>query len=536
MQTRRTGSRDSFLLALVALASWLLALAPAGTARADDYLDRVNAMFRGIPDSNRSDLVVLPVLANMQPAPAEIRDTEFAMLVTTSHPAWGTLEAWAKAEPQQAVIKAIHDVTREEDFRKAMVFAQGYGVEAVASNPEFIEKGMYTDLGEPPTLAAAKHLYLPAIKRAMILGHIEATRLLAAGDPKGAIDLLFDFLYFARQFADRPFLEEKHLGMQNVRETLVRIRDVAYQDSRAEKRALKADDIKNWIKRLDPEKGYVSVDRLRLPEANLIAAEQLVHRVMIKAQGVNDEVFSATLARISGGDKPLRILSESAYWDRVKRQHADYYTTMDQLIGKQADGGIRADWNRLWALDPFDPLLRRPSAFAARILNGDRFAVLRLTLDGIDDLFPLRMALRAEISGTRVSLGIYGYYIQTNGSWPRDITSIRPEFMSVVDLDPYNARKRNRLDFFVPTRERPPHGPRGEEIPFELRVWPVGRPNFSIRLRSDQFVLYSVGPNDQNDLGTDATQGDTSADGDYLMWPPVISLVRKYLQDQGQQP
>lgn len=530
--SRRTHLLSGFVRAVVPM---LVVACAAVAARADDFIDRVNAAYKSIPEANRSDLVILPAVAKLQPAPAEMRSVDFNMLVTPSHAAWGTIEAWVTAEPQKAMLKALHDVTREEDFRKAMVFAQGYGVEAVSNRPDLLSAEMYTELGDPPTLAGARHLYLPAIGRLLDLCNIEATRLLAAGNAKGAIDVMFDCLYFYRQLSDRPFLMEKRMGLMGMRMSLHRIRDIAYQDSRSDKKSLTVADIKAWVKRLEPEKGYVGVGRLRLPEANLIAAEQLVNRVMVKGQGINDS-FSSALARITGGTKPLRILSESAYWDNIAKRHAGYYDTLDQLIGKQGDGGIRADWNRLWGLDPFDPLLRRESAISMRIKSTDRFAVLRVTLDGIDDLFPMRQSVRTEISGTRLGLSAYGSYIQSNGSWPRDITAVRPTFVEVVDLDPYNTAKKP-FEYFVPMRDRPPQGIRGEEVPFELRVWPgVGRKNFSLKLKADQFVIYSVGPNDVNDAGKDATQGDPQGDGDYLIWPPALSLIRKNLQDSGQQP
>lgn len=523
-------------LAFALVPALVVALAPA-VSFADDFVDRVNNLFQSIPTEKRSDLIILPALAKMEPAPAEAKSFAFCELVTPSHPAWSTLEKWITAEPQKAVLKAVHDVTREEDFRKAMVFAQGYGVEAVSGTPELLSAEMYTELGDPPTLAAAKHLYLPAVGRVFDLSNLEATRLLAAGDAKAAVDVMMDCLYFYRQIADRPFLQEKRMGMLGTRSSLQRIRDITYEDSRREKKSITPDHLKAWIKRLDGEKGYVSVGRLRLPDANLVAAEQLVHRVMVEGKGVNGDLFATTLARISGGNKPLRILSESAYWEKIGKRHAGYFDTLDQLTGKQGDGGIRADWNRLWALDPFDPFLRKPSAFARRIQSGDNFAVLRLALEGIDDLFPLRMSIRAEISGTRLALGVYGYFIATNGSWPPHLTAIRPTFMETVDFDPYVAGKKNQFLFFIPVRDRPAQGPRGEEVPFDLHVWPgAGRKNFSLKLRSDQFVLYSVGPNDSDDLGSDATQADPSGEGDYLMWPPMLSLLRKNLEDSGQQP
>jgi len=520
-----------------ALAAALLIVVSATTLRADDYLNRVNAAFKGIADAKRSDLVLLPLLAKMDEAPAELRDTEFAMLVTPSHPAWETILAWASAEPQKALLNALKNVTNEEDFRTAMVFAQGYGVEAVSSHPELIAANMYTELGDPPTLAAARHGYLPALSKLEILSHIDATRLLSAGDAKGAIESLFNFMYFTRQMCDRPFLTEKQWAMTALRSSLTRLRDLAYQDSRSETKSLTYTDIRDWVRRIDPERGYLSIERIRLPEASFIAAEQLVTRVVPKGGGFSAGEFSTTLAKIAAADRPLRLLSESARWQRAHREHSDYWQSMDTLMGPKGDGGVRSDWLRRWDLGTFDPLLRRPSEYSTKVAKAPKFAVLQLPLNGVDELFALRMSIRAELAGTRVGLSIYGYSLQSNGSWPRDITAIRPFYMDKVDLDPYNSRSQNRLEFFVPVRDRPAQGTRGEEIPFEVRVFLVtNRKNFSLKLRADTFVLYSVGPNESDDLGKDATQDDTSGEGDYLMWPPALSLVRKYLADSGQQP
>lgn len=522
-----------------ALLACVLTLAPVALVHADDYVDRVNAPYKSIAKAKRSDLVILPLLMKMTNPPAEIKNVEVSMLLGTSSPAWPVVEDWATAAPQKAIIKGLSDVTKDEDYRVAMVFAQPYGVGGVSDpdQSELIAADMFSDLGETPTLAAVKIGYMPAIEKIELLANVEATRLLESGDAVGAVEVIFDFMYFARQMADRSFLVEKRWGMNGVRNSLSRIRDLVYQDSKAEKHAIKVEHIRGWVKRLDPDKGYLDIQRIRLPDANIIAAEQLITRVAVKGGPPNEE-FSAVLASIAAGNRPLRLLSEAAFWDRVKPRHAGYYELMDMVVGKKGDAGLRGDWARRWDLQPFDALLRKPSGYASNVARGTRYAMLKVTLEGIDQLFELRKPMNAELAGTRVGLSIYGFSLRNNGSWPKDITSIRPDFMEKVDADPYNSKKSSTLEFFVPTRERPPQGQRDEEIPFDMRVYPGGkRKNFSIKLRKDSFVLYSVGPNDGNELGKDATQDDiTVSEGDYVLWPPVISLTRKYLADAGQQP
>ena len=60
-----------------------------------------------------------------------------------------------------------------------MAFGQLYGVEGV--DIEMIAAGLYTDLGDPPTLAGARIGYMPMLDRLAILVNVEATRLAAEG-------------------------------------------------------------------------------------------------------------------------------------------------------------------------------------------------------------------------------------------------------------------------------------------------------------------------------------------------------------------
>jgi len=71
--------------------------------------------------------------------------------------------------------------------------------------------------------------------------------------------------------------------------------------------------------------------------------------------------------------------------------------------------------------------------------------------------------------------------------------------------------------------------------PMVIRVFPkvagVDYPNFEAKVLLNQFVVYSAGP-DGNQTGVSrATQMIKDDHGDYLIWPPVLSLVRQYRID-----
>jgi hypothetical protein len=532
------GLRLARTAALPLLTLVVSALVAPLAARADEYVNRVNATFSKIPQDKRSDLVILPALAKMEAPPAEIDTVDKAVLLLPTSAGWDAAVAWAQGEPQKAVLAALSQITGDEDFHVAMVFAQGYGVEAVADKPDLISANLYTELGDPPTLANAQYGYLERMRQAKILANIEASRLMKDGNFVGAIDVMFDVLYFARQLADRPMLPEKKIGMENIRQALERIRDIVYLDLRGETHKLDYKVLRGYVERLDATKGYLGIDRITLPMGTLDAAEQVLTRVLIEKKGVNEATFVPVLSRVAAGDRPLRLFSEAAYWETVRPLHEGWYASMDMLVGKDynaRNGGLRYDWQKRWELSRHDSYVKLASDYKRYVATGPRFAALRAVLSDIESLYPLKTALQTEIVGTRMSLAVYGYWREHNSSFPPALSSIRPSFVPAVDNDPYASTKRP-IGYFVPIRDNiPKQDPRKDPIPWSIRGFPA-KPykSFSIPLREDTFVLFSVGPDDAGVNAKDATQDDASTEGDYLLWPPMLSLIRQHLIDTGE--
>ncbi len=532
--------RPACLLAMAVAPLVVLAGVAAPAARADDYLDRLNAIYASIPKDKRSDLVLLPLAAKMTDPPAEVRTEVRAALLPPSSKAWPAVAEWAQAAPQAAVLKAIVDITSEPDYLKAMVFAQGYGVDAVADQPALIEANLFTDVGAPPILAAAKFNYLPALDRVQILVQVETTRLADAANHEQALELLSHWLFFARQMADREFTREKAWGMNAMRTALERMRDVAYSDSVAATHILAHLKLRDRIKQLADPKGLLGIERIRLPQGDTTAAEQMLSMILIEKDGTNEDLFAPTLAKITSGDRPLRLFSEAAFWEKARKGHAGWFEARDML------NDLTNDWRKRWSLDPFDIVVRGPSDYAKRVDKDRHYVSLKRVLAAVEGLFPLRLALRTEAAGTRTALAMYAFVLQ-NTQLPRDLTAIRPFYVDPVDPDPYSSSK-SILQYYVPVRDYPPQGPRGQQVLAEIRVWPGEPfPNFSINLgrpRADRgetdweknFVLYSVGPDDSKDFAKNATQDHADLEGDYLLWPPVTSLLRRYLVENGKLP
>lgn len=505
--------------------------AAAPHARADEFTDRANALYQSISQSKRSDVVVLPAVAKMQPVPAVVGTVERAMMLPATSASFKAAAEWAAAEPQQAVIAALDSVTREQNFTEAFAFGQPYGADALATSEggiALIRAELYTDLGDTGMLAGARFLYLPALDRVACLVNAEATRLAAAGEHARALDVLTDWLFFSRQIADRAFFQESRWGWRAMIAAADRLRDVVYTDFRAEHK-ITNEMLGATLDRIRAD-GYISLDRVLFPRANQIAAEQVIAKVFIPRAGVNEAVFGATMARLAATQRPLRLFAEAARWNAAASQHANFFQTGDELRKVYGDLASR------WPLEPFDARMAYVSDFEK--LQKSRFAVIAAVIPDMTVLYNDRQVCRAQLVGTRMALGIMAFQ-NRNKNWPPDIASIRPTWVRVIEADPYNPDRAQGklppLEFFVPNRERKPD-PREEARPHQINVVPLGGLlNFQARVGSDQFVLYSVGPDGAKQWAANVSaEPHKGAVGDLLLWPPVSSLLRQRLTETGE--
>ncbi|MCB9846652.1 MAG: hypothetical protein H6811_11790 [Phycisphaeraceae bacterium] len=520
--------------------------APAALAQ-DDYIERVNAFYANISREARSDLVVLPAVGSMAAPPIGVETISKAAMLPTTSALWPAAEAWAQEPEQRAVLDALEQVTQEPDYRYAMAFGQPYGVEALVSSDEelsFIAQGLYTelDLGGTPTLAAADFRYLDGLKQAFCLVQVEASRLAKAGDVPGALKVLTNGLFFARQIADREFAKEKRFGMQVMMLTLERMRDVVFMDSHGAKSL--ANNSQALIPILDRiaettregGKGYIGVDRINFPRADRVAAEQLCEQVLLpnadvssSMLGANPETFVPTMARLSAGNRPMRLFSEMPRWEMVTRVgQAPRAAAMSALRAIYDDMEVR--WNRR---NPWDAIMRQPLEIRRRRL-GNLVAVGQV-VRGLPDLFSLWQALRLEAVGTRHALALAGYALR-NGAMPPNETAVRPLWLQQMESDPLvdplqggtGRGAAANLRYFVPERDT-------QGQPHEINVVTPGAPNFRKRLRRDDFVLYSVGTDSQAGWAREVQNTmDPVLGADYLIWPPVMSLLREEQVRTGQ--
>jgi len=518
-------------------------LALPGQARADEFLDRVNAAYAKVGKDRRSDLVILPVMAKMEAPQRILADPLRAALLTPESKLWPDAIRWVTSKPQIDVIESIKTATGEDAWRNAWAFAQPYGANAV--DPEMVASGLYTELGENPTLSLADFKYLEAIRNAEVLCHIEATRLLAEGKGDDAIKLMVSWSFLARQIADRQFLVEKKLGTEMLIRALQRLRDLCFTDMRSGKPSISPEVLRDTnYARFEAVRTVMNLTRLELPTGDYEAARQVVARAFTPGAKANRAEFSRLMARAGAGTRPMRLFSESAKWDSIYALHADTTATR-----KRVDD-VFGDWARRWSVRPFDLLLKIPTDYSR--LDKVQYASLDLMLGNLGDMFPLRDQLRVELSGTRVSLAMYGFF-RKSGSWPREVSAPQPTFIRTLDRDPF-SRRDAEFGFFVPGREnvfsfdgkkvadtiqgtrKPEDAPQLHTVRLFVKIPGLPDVNFDVPLRPDTCVLFSAGPDGAGSAMTVATQMVEDSKGDYLIWPPELSLVRKHLADTNRLP
>jgi hypothetical protein len=515
-------------------------------AIADDKVDQANAQYGSIPQNKRSDLVLLPALAGIQPPPAILfsahvvspRDSaseRAAMLLPAGSAAWSEVEAWAMAPSQRAALEALKGATTDDKSGQRMAFGQSYGIEAVASNLDLVKAGLYTELGDPPMLAGAKFQLidpttpgLSPLDRLVALGHVEATRLAAAGKIDESIDVVLRLVYLGRQFADRAFVVEADWGLRRMISGLQRVRDIAYTDFNS-KKLLDEAKLTDLVKGLDDQAGFMRIDRLNFPMGDRFAAEQVVAQVFVERGGPNDQ-FAQTMSHLGATQFPLRLFSEQAKWQNVSASHHNWFDTTETL------DRVAKDWASRWALSQFDKRMKEPFAYEA--LNAAQDAVLLAVFNrNTKDLFGDRQMLQSEAVGTRAALALVAYTAK-NRQFPPLLSSIRPRYLPELEADPYNPNRdrgaKPPMEYFVPIRDQTFEA-RQDPHPHRMNVVVLSGRNFDIAVDQTQFVLYSVGPDGAKNWAKNVREDARDLfQGDYLIWPPTISLQRQNLEETGE--
>ncbi|TVQ60011.1 MAG: hypothetical protein EA379_09120 [Phycisphaerales bacterium] len=428
--------------ALVALASALCLVVSGGAALAqsapDDaaFVQRVNDIFTGrdrvVPDARRADLVLLPKLAAMDAPPASASTPLRAALLVPGSSGWSGAEVWATAEPQKAALEALRTVG---DPAGRFAFLQPYGATGVS--PALVRADLFTDLGTPPILAAARFGYLDALDALASLAHVEATRLAFAGEARQGADLMVRWIVLSRLIADREFFVEKRWADRSMRMGLERLRDIVHEHAEHMTDA----DIRELARSIEAR--TIMLDRLRLPRGDRVAAEQVIARAFRPGGGPDGSVFGPTMARIASAERPLAMFGEAARWQDAATGHAGTFDAIDELRD------VYDDWVYRWDLSPFDDIMRtRPSDFER--MDAARFSVIHTVVGPVRELFKARHRLIAEFSGTRMALAAAAFQ-RRHSMLPDVFAAVRPNFTPTIEPDPFSEAGES-FHYFVPMR------------------------------------------------------------------------------------
>ncbi len=431
----------------------LLGLAP-GASGADDaeFVQRVNSIYEGrdrvVANELRADLLTLSAVAGMDEAPEAARTPMHAALLTPKSAGWGEAEKWALGVAQQSAIEALRKVGEPG---KRYAYLQPYGAGAVDGSLR--AKGLYTELGEPPILAAARFLHLDGLDRLACLAQVEATRLAELGKPNEGLTLMLAWTHFSRLLADREFATEVRWGLRNMVIGIERALDLVrvYQDK------LTDVEIGSAIESL--EQRNLGLDRLRLPRGARLAGEQILSRAFEDRGGPSASRFGATMALVTSSERPLLQFGEASRWQDSASGHAGTFDTTDALAGVFKDFELR------WGLRADDRILSTPSDYSR--LDKSKYAVVAGVAEPFPGLFTARQRVMAEAGGARMALAVCAFR-NRYGTFPVALSAARPAYIKTVEKDAFSTRGEE-YHYFVPIRDQP-RGARDLPRPHSVRV------------------------------------------------------------------
>ncbi len=440
--------RRSVLPALLALFHLLLS-APAAAqedplAGFSDPLRELQRLLPTVPENERSDLAIGRALARAEAPPAGVQAMDSVGFLIPGDPEWEAAAAWAAAEPQQDLLKAIENAT---DRRENNAFALPYGTAAPA---DLRGAGFWIEL-EDGKLYQARFHYLDALESLSTLVWIDANRLAEAGKHSDAAERLIALVRLGRQLADRPLVAESAAGYTLMITALEQLRDLSYRtpdmfDERLARRTIRL-----------LEDRTLMMERLRFPEGGRVVAQQAVLDAFERLGDVDPVAFSTVVRGMQNTAENSAMPGVGA---ALAESHADYYATLDMI------DSIYANWLLRWPLGPYDIIMERPSTYLT--VEPSRFGLVMMAAGPGDILFELRRRTRSALAGTKLGIGVMAYR-QKYGSWPSPLVAIRPAFIREIDVDPYDPKQATLMRYFVPIRDQR-WGPRETPSPHEIRV------------------------------------------------------------------
>jgi len=499
------------------------------------YLSRLNESYEDIfpgedgEPGQRTDMALLPVVARMDPLPPGLDTDQDAAL---AHPmltpeVWDAARAWAEAPAQREVLDAILELGDPERVLR-MGWGQPYGIESL-EQIDLVSAGLYSEV--PDSLLGATNMrYLDGLDAVHRLVHVEASRRLLEGDAIGSMEVLHAWLLIVNQLIEREFAHEKRWAMERMIDLFERLRDIGYQDFKGDRTLGDRASLIRLVELLEPlrsrrDGGALRLERVAPPLANSLSARQLAE-VLLDADGADEDRFARTVGRMMSEGNPLRMFSE------LPRARLVASIQFGEPIARRLIDGMIADLELRWNSAPFDPIWQTRSN-VERMQDTLGFGlVAAFSLLDVVDLFDLRRRVELERIGTRHSLALLGHSL--DHMIPPNAFVAAPRWIDEVENDPYNPLSAEReatapLEYiYLGNIGRAS----AQQRVHTVAVIPENAPRFERRFDRRDFLLYSVGTDGADDGGEEIQNTEADViDADYLVWPPVISLLRQHLID-----
>lgn len=483
-------------LGLALIVTGLILGAPPSLGQ-DQYVARLNRPITVISEENKAYEIYFAAYTTMDADGAPLESSELHIGAGNL----GAAVAWVgAAEQQEAVDLLLADDRGRPNVTYREILGLPYGVENVAEDMILEDFVIYLEKGQ---LRSADLAYLRPLDSLRYLLIAEGHRSWNEGDSARGAESFAAACRIARQIIDRDYLAEKKHGILALIDTARILREAMW--------SYRANISVRDYERLGEELEMLMVDRMSLPRANRLAAEQLVEEVYADDNRPDETAFASVLARYESRDQPLKLFEASAKWRELRPRHANLIDVRRMV--ENVDGDYRRRWQYRWhdpALESENPLFET--------MDPIQFAVVKLAYEGIELLFEERYRLLTEINGTITSAGVAGFQ-KRDGVAPVALDQVQP---GLVDsqaslIDPYTDND-DELQYAVIRRR----DAAGVALGYDVRT-PFG----TVHLSNGTPLLHSVGWDGSNQYGARAVRDpEGKPGGDLVFWPPVFMLAR----------
>ncbi len=458
----------SLLLVLglaIVCAVMLIRQASATSTISVNYVELLNERVPAVPESELAWPILLQALDEMDEVPRHHGRLSWR------HESWPELRAWV--ESNQRGIELTHEAARKQHL--GYVYGEG-------DPPYDPQTDLFFDLGISPPLA---------FRRTGTALRLEALVALEAGEGEQAARAIESLLRLSVFAGESPFLIGQLVG-QSTRSLACDLIGMtlaydAYLLDDADLERLDsalADLLASGCNQLDlsaERYGFYDLfQRLYTDDGkgNGILTRQALSLLNAQANG-GEWVHQPRI-----GDVPVACYFNFVVADR-RTQRAKY----DEIM----------DLTDAWAAQPLWQRARNPigEAFDSVFAVEKRYLPIGLLVPQLQSPAATQERVRQWLDATRVSIALERYR-RLHGAWPESLEALVPELLEAVPVD--------RFD--------------GKPLKYALSE---GEP-----------TLYAIGPDGDDDQGrpladdsklwSPSARGDSSLDGDIVLYPPAFSL------------